>query len=233
VLKYFPKTLLSIFLAAGFSVSASAQIIPPEEAPLPEITIPDLDSVAPPESETADDKDKVKNLPDYSRLSAKEERSLRLDAIFERLAAAESEEKAELIAEEVWAIWLDSGSASVNFVLRRGTAAHKSGKKDLARRLYDQTLTLSPDYAEGWARSSRLALEEENLSRALTEAAQTLTLEPRHFYALWTMGNVFEKLGRNDEALEAYREASKLHPQLKAVKDRLAALESRLNGDVL
>jgi len=78
-----------------------------------------------------------------------------------------------------------------------------------------------------------LALEENNLSRALTEATRTLVLEPRHFYALWTMGNVFEQLGRGDEALEAYREANKLHPQLKAVKDRLAELESTINGDVL
>jgi len=47
------------------------------------------------------------------------------------------------------------------------------------------------------------------------------------------MGNVFEQLGRGDEALETYREANKLHPQLKAVKDRLAELESTINGDVL
>lgn len=229
-----PRAFMMGLFISLTPLSAFAQIVPPDEAtPLPEIAIPDLETVKPPQDdENVADTPKF-DKPDYSRLSAEEERTVRLDALFERLANAESEEKAELVAEEVWAIWLDSGSASVNFVLRRGTAAHKSGQKDLARRLYDQTITLSPDYAEGWARSSRLAMEEENLSRALTEAAKTLTLEPRHFYALWTMGNIFEKLGRNEEALEAYREAHKLHPQLKAVKDRLALLESNLNGDVL
>jgi len=99
--------------------------------------------------------------------------------------------------------------------------------------MYDNVTTLSPDYAEGYARSARLALEEDDLGRALTEAAQALVYEPRHFYALWTMGNVFEKLGRQDEALEAYREAHKLYPELKAVKDRLGTMQSEVDGDVL
>lgn len=99
--------------------------------------------------------------------------------------------------------------------------------------MFDHVTTLSPEYAEGWARSSRLAMEQKDLSRALTEAAQALILEPRHFFALWTMGNIFEQLGRQEEALEAYREANKLYPELKAVKDRLEAMQSAIDGDVL
>lgn len=219
-------------------MSAFAQIAPPlneRELPAPEPVLPDIEipSTLPEPSGDEGAENLIVETPDYSRLSEEEERSVRLDALFTRLSEAESEEQAELVAEEIWAIWLDSGSASVNFILRRGTAAQKQGKTDLARRLYDQTTLLLPDYAEGWARSSRLALEEEDLSRALTESAKTLTLEPRHFFALWTMGNVFEQLNRGEEAMEAYREAHKLHPKLKAVKDRLDALESQLNGDVL
>ena len=92
--------------------------------------------------------------------------------------------------------WVDSGSASIDFVLRRGSAAHTRKDHKLARRMFDHVTELSPNYAEGWARSSRLALDEKDLGRALNEAAQALILEPRHFYALWTMGNVFEQLGR-------------------------------------
>jgi len=171
--------------------------------------------------------------PDYSHLTPKAERQARLDEIFERLKDEDNPEDADLIAEEAWALWLDSGSASINFVLRRGSGAQKRGELKLARRMFDHVTTLSPDYAEGWARSSRLALDEKDLGRALNEAAQALVLEPRHFYALWTMGNVFEQLGRQDEALEAYREANKLYPELKAVKDRLEAMQSAIDGDVL
>ena len=149
------------------------------------------------------------------------------------MKAETNPEDANLIAEDIWAVWLDSGSDTVNFILRRGTSAQKRNDIKLARRMYDHVTTLNPNYAEGWARSSRLALEEKDLGRALNEAAQALIYEPRHFYALWTMGNVFEQLGRQDEALEAYREANKLYPELKAVKDRLGTLQSDIDGDVL
>lgn len=214
-------------------------VLPDEDSPLPDTPTPDMPPEETPEHPlgeggvsdfTAPD---ILKKPDYSKISSAAERRARLDALFVRLANAATEDQGELVAEEIWALWLQSGSASVNFVLRRGAAAQTNGDMKLARAMYDHTLDLMPDYAEGWARSSRLALEEENLSRALTEAAHALTLEPRHFYALWTMGNVFEQLGRNDEALEAYREANKLYPKLQAVKDRVDALQSSLQGDVL
>jgi len=203
------------------------EIEPPEViiAPLPEDVEPDADIIT--EEPTTIDK------PDYSHLTPDAERTARLDKLFERLKAETNAEDANLIAEDIWAVWLDSGSASVNFLLRRGTAAQKRGEVKLARRMYDHVTGLNPDYAEGWARSSRLALEEKDLGRALVEATQALVYEPRHFYSLWTMGNVFEQLGRHEEALEAYREAHKLYPELKAVKDRLGALQSDIDGDVL
>ena len=153
--------------------------------------------------------------------------------MFERLGDETQAEKAELVAEEIWVIWLDSGSASVNMLLRRGSAAEKKLDIDLARRMYDHVTGLAPDYAEGWARSARLAYTENDLSRAYAEATQALIIEPRHFYALWTMGNILEKMGRGAEALQTYEEARKLYPELDAVKQRVQYLESQLNGDVL
>lgn len=258
----FHSVLIALFAVVFSAVSvspATAQIAPPKDGtqlPPPDPVLPDEDRSVPetplpetpaPDSLPDETPDQPLNeggasdftapdilkQPDYSKVSSAAERHARLDALFVRLANAANEDQGELVAEEIWALWLDSGSASINFVLRRGAAAQTNGDIKLARAMYDHTLNLMPDYAEGWARSSRLALEEENLSRALTEAAHALTLEPRHFYALWTMGNVFEQLGRNDEALEAYREANKLHPTLKAVKDRVDALENSLQGDVL
>ena len=44
---------------------------------------------------------------------------------------------------------------------------------------------------------------------------------------------MFEALNRPDEALEAYREANRLYPELKAVKERLEQLEGEVEGTVL
>lgn len=171
--------------------------------------------------------------PDYSKLSPKAERMARLDALFIKLSEREDEESANLVAEEIMAIWVESGSASVNLLLRRGSEAAAKGDPKLARKMYNHAVDLSPDYAEAWARSSRLALTQKDYNRALNESLKALAFEPRHFYALWTLGNVLEVLNRPDEALETYREANRLYPELKAVKDRLGELEAEVDGTVL
>lgn len=185
----------------------------------------DLDSEFPPPPS-----ENIAEAPDYSRLSKAQERQARLDDMFERLKSAPNEEDANLVAEEIWSVWLDSGSPSINLVLRRGSDAQKKGKPVIARQMFDHVTSLSPDYAEGWARSGRLAMEEKDYSRALVETTKALTLEPRHFYALWTMGNVFEKLGRSEEALAAYREAHNLYPELKVLKEQYTRLEAQIEG---
>lgn len=216
------------------------QIIPLDELEklgLPEGTIDpetgELLTLTPKDLEPKDEAAAPIEKPDYSRLPESEERAVRLDALFERLQAEENAQSANLIAEEIWAIWLDSGSSSVDMLLRRGTAAQKRGNDRLARRMYNHVIELSPDYAEGWARSARLALEEDDLSRALSEVTQALILEPRQFYAHWTLGNIFEKVGRTEEAYETYKEANRLYPELKPVKERLEMMKGDIEGDVL
>ena len=171
--------------------------------------------------------------PDYSQMSPLAERAAKLDELFVKLAEKEDEQGADLVAEEILAIWMDSGSASVNLLLRRGSDAETRGNRKLARKMYNHAVDLSPEFAEVWARSARLALTQKDYNRALNESLKTLTLEPRHFYSLWTLGNVFEALGRPEDAMEAYRQANTLYPELKAVKDRLADMEIELGGTVL
>lgn len=235
---------MRIFLTALFlawPMTVTAQDLPqPEPLPSPQFepVQPEIE-LAPPEEEAPtgeiEGEDVVPEAlePDYSKLSPKAEREARLDDLFAKLAEREDEESANLVAEEIVAIWMESGSASVNLLLRRGTEASGKGNPKLARKMYNHAVDLAPDFAEAWARSARLALTQKDYNRALNESLKTLELEPRHFYTLWTLGNVLEVLNRSDEALETYREANRLYPELKAVKDRLEQLEIEIGGSVL
>lgn len=175
----------------------------------------------------------LRDQTDYSRLSEAEEKSARLEKLFEKLAVEEKSEQAELIAEEIWALWARSGSASLNLALRRGSDSQGRGDLKTARRMFDHVTSLAPDYAEGWTRSGRLAISEGNLDRALAELTKALIIEPRQFYALWSMASVMETLERYEEALAIYNEAHKLYPELEPVAKRREALMSSVEGDVL
>ena len=213
---------------------------PPEPLKLPDQPALETDEADEPEAGEIEGEDLLaedvvpENLaPDYSKLSPSAERTARLDDLFVKLAKREDEESANLIAEEIVAIWMESGSASVNLLLRRGSDAAAKGNPKLARKMYNHAVDLAPDFVEVWSRSARLALTQKDYNRALNESLKTLEIEPRHFYALWTLGNVFEALNRPDDALEAYREANRIYPELKAVKDRLQQLEIEIGGTVL
>ncbi|MEP3655426.1 MAG: hypothetical protein ABJO36_11075 [Litorimonas sp.] len=226
------------FAAAAQDLPAPEPLqVPPIEIERPQIEItptPD-ETEQQTEAETIEGEEVIPDslAPDYSKLSPKAERAARLNDLFVKLAERDDEESANLVAEEIVAIWTESGSASVNLLLRRGSEATAKGDAKLARKMYNYAVDLSPEYAEAWARSARLALTQKQYNRALNESLKTLQLEPRHFYTLWTLGNVFEVLNRQDEALEAYREANRLYPELKAVKERLEQLEIEIGGTVL
>jgi len=154
-----------------------------------------------------------------------------LDSLFLKLKNEVDEEEAKLVAEEVWAVFLQSGSASVDFLLHRGIAAQNQGNNKLARRMYDHVLRLQPGYAEAWSRSGRLAAQEQDLSRAVSDTTQALILEPRHFYALWTLGNI--TLERPDDAYEVYEQANKIYPEHKQIKERVEHLKDSARGKAL
>ena len=217
------------------ALPASAQLL--EDIPVPEVlpeAIPEPPALdmqpAPKEPSLADGVAEAR--PDII-ITNDAERAQKLDDLFAKLKAEDDADAANLIAEEIWAIWLRSGSASIDYVLGRGNVAQKSGDYDLAARMYDHVVRLEPTYAEGWMRSGRLALENKELSRAAAEITQGLIYEPRHFYGLWTLGNIFEQLGQNDEAFEAYSEALKIYPALTAVKDSVEYLSGDVEGEAL
>ncbi|MCF6221348.1 MAG: tetratricopeptide repeat protein [Robiginitomaculum sp.] len=214
--------LIIIFMVfgAGFAYAQEADLPPPAPAPKEKLKTDETASEAP------------KGGKDLT-VRSEQDRAVMLKDLFATLKAAPDEEEAKLVAEEVWAVFLQSGSASVDFLLHRGIAAQNRGDNKLARRMYDHVLRLQPDYAEGWSRSGRLAADEKDLSRAVSDTTQALILEPRHFYALWTLGNILETLERPDDAFEVYEEANKIYPQHKQIKERVEHLRESAKGKAL
>ena len=192
-----------------------------------QISIPKMEA---PEVETPEI---LKDDTDYSRLSEREEKELRIDKLFEKLAVEEESEQGALIAEEISALWSRSGSASVDLLLQRGTQALNVGDLKLARKMFNHVTYLEPNFAEGWARSGSLAFVEDDLERAVSDFTQTLIFEPRHIYALGGLGAILEKLGRVDQAYEVFSESYRLYPSEPTIKRKYEALSGAADGSVL
>jgi tetratricopeptide (TPR) repeat protein len=153
-----------------------------------------------------------------------------LDALFAQLEQAEDAQAAAPIEQAIWARWADSGSPTVNILLERATAAENAGDAELAERFLDQASDLAPDYAETWNRRANLYYSTDDYTGAIAAIQETLKREPRHFGALAGLGLIYEELGQQRAALEAFRAALVIHPNYETALQGVRRLEPRVDG---
>jgi Flp pilus assembly protein TadD len=70
----------------------------------------------------------------------------------------------------------------------------------------------------------------KDFGASLSDIKRALALEPRHFGALAGLGIILEDLGREDEAISAYKRALELNPRMETVRESLEKLEKAASG---
>ncbi len=153
-----------------------------------------------------------------------------LDALFVQLEQAEDATAAAPVEQSIWNHWSDSGSPTVNVLLERAAAAENDGDNELAGRFLDQASDLAPNYAEPWNRRANLAYQSEDYPAAIAAIQETLKREPRHFAAMAGLGLIYEELGQQRAALEAFRAALVIHPNYEPALQGVRRLEPRVDG---
>ena len=154
----------------------------------------------------------------------------RLDSLFERLKSTADIEAAKAAENDIIVIWLESGSDTVDLLMRWTLDAVEAKNFALALDYLDRIVTMRPDYAEGWNKRASVHFLLDDYSKAIADIEQTLALEPRHFGALSGLGKIMRDLGDNQQAAFAYRLALEIDPHLDDVKAGLKEIEAEEAG---
>lgn len=155
--------------------------------------------------------------------------SERLDRLFASLSD-EALTDPERVQGRIVAIWSDSGSDSMNFLLRRGREALSEDAHDKALTHLTALVELAPDFAEGWNARATVNFLIDEYWASVADIQRTLALEPRHFGALSGLGVIFERIGDDARALEAYREALRWNPHLDHAREAAERLAPQVDG---
>ena len=107
----------------------------------------------------------------------------RLDFLFERLADPELEDW-EAVEQEVWQLWSQSGSRSIDFLLELGTQSMAQGDLGTAIERFNVVIENAPEFAEGWNKRATAYFLMQRFSLSVADIETTLSLEPRHFGAM-------------------------------------------------
>jgi tetratricopeptide (TPR) repeat protein len=161
---------------------------------------------------------------------AKSHRATRLDTLFKALKAAPDDETAKAIEVRIWATWMVSPSDTANLLMRRVREAIQGKDLKLATKLLDAIIKIRPSYVEAWNQRATIEYKERRYGAAISDISQVLKREPRHFGALSGLGMIFQDIGDDKEALEAYRQALKIYPRLPKVPDLVKKLSQKLDG---
>ncbi|MBU6298969.1 MAG: tetratricopeptide repeat protein [Alphaproteobacteria bacterium] len=153
-----------------------------------------------------------------------------VDALFTQLHAAQSPEEAKSIEEQILALFQQSGSASIDLLMARATAAQAAGDKDTARQILQAVTSLAPKYAEGWHSLGLLQSDAGQDENAMVSLQKTVALNPREFQAMEQLGEMLEEYGDKPGALKMFRAALALDPQYEGLARHVTALERDVEG---
>lgn len=135
------------------------------------------------------------------------------------------------IAEEaLWAVWSRSGEPRVDDLFKRGVSEMGGEHFGEAITTFTRVIELRPDFAEGWNKRATAYYLAGEYRRSLADCDEVLKRNPNHFGALSGYGQIYLQLDQPDKALEYFRRALQVNPNLEGVQamiKRLEALETR------
>jgi len=158
-------------------------------------------------------------------------RAERLDKLFADLKRERNEKAAERIANQIYMVWNDSGSASVDLMMQWAQKAIQDQKFDVAMDFLDEVVTLQPDFVEGWNRRATVNFLMKNYAKSMADIDRVLELEPRHFGALSGLAQIMADTGRKEQALKAWQRVLDIYPMLRNAQQQVSTLSEDLAGE--
>lgn len=156
----------------------------------------------------------------------------RLDSLFAELKQPELPNW-KMVENQIWAEWSKSGSPAMDLLLERGRQAMEAGDHDTAIAHFTALIDHAPKFAEGYNGRATAYFRKGLYGPALADIRRTLALNPRHFGAMMGLGTILEELGRDKQALAAYRAAQALHPHEPDLGQAVERLEKAVSGVAL
>ena len=155
------------------------------------------------------------------------------DAEIGRLFAQLSGPDWERAETRLQTLFSRSGSASIDYLLRRGEEALEDEEFDLAVEHLSAAIDHDPSFAEAYHARATAWYRLERPGLAMDDLESVLAIEPRHWGALTGVGVIMSDLGFEEEALAAFLLARSIHPNLDEVNEAIERLEIATAGSTL
>jgi tetratricopeptide (TPR) repeat protein len=157
------------------------------------------------------------------------------DALLDRLADDDMQVRAAA-AQAVWKAWGRSGDADIDTQYQLGLRQLSTGDLDEAIATFGLILRHKPAFAEAWNKRATAYYLRGDFVRSLADCDKVFELAPRHFGALAGAATIHARLGRPERALELFKRALAVNPNMDDSVEIIRTLEKQIadkRGDMI
>jgi len=144
----------------------------------------------------------------------------RLGALFDALAFNGDPQQSRMLLREINQVWVEHSDPEVQQLVLLGSHLLQVGAWREATGVFETVIGRAPDYAEGWNRLATSLYYRGLMADALGPTQRTLSLEPRHYGAIWGIAMIYRSLGQDDLADRYFQLAYAIAPGLPEALDQ-------------
>lgn len=122
-----------------------------------------------------------------------------------------------LAEEAIWVVWSRSGDAEIDKLFEQGIDEMNAGRAKESLATFTRIIERRPEFAEGWNKRATVYFVIGDFDRSLADCAEVLKRNPVHFGALAGCGQIYAQTGEYEKALDHFRRALAVNPNLDGV----------------
>lgn len=147
--------------------------------------------------------------------------------VLDRLGDTDPEVR-DAAAAAAWQIWSRSGDPAIDRQFARGVEQMQASALPDALATFNDIVRLKPAFAEGWNKRATIYFLLGENEKSLRDCEEVFKRNPRHFGALSGAGQIHLQLGNLRRALEYFRLAVEVNPNLTGPLQIIPLIEQRL-----
>ena len=135
------------------------------------------------------------------------------------------EDTRENAEKSLWQIWARSGNPEVDKLYLAGVEQMSGGDLKTSIVTFTRIIALKPDFAEGWNKRATLYFMAGEYMKSLADCGEVIKRNPQHFGALAGYGQIYVRLEDYEHALEYFRRALEVNPNMDSVRLNMMVIE--------
>jgi tetratricopeptide (TPR) repeat protein len=128
----------------------------------------------------------------------------------------------------LWLLWARSGDAGIDRLMATGLEQMQSGRHREAVATFSDVIRRKPEFAEGWNKRATVHYLAGDYKKSLADCAEVVKRNPAHFGALSGYGQVYFQLEEYDQAIQWWKRALEVNPNMIGVEINIKGTEELL-----